>query len=216
VARNHAVVSLLGAGPMERRRPIFTIPPGADAVAARLMAPLPANRPVLAVFPGTNRPRATWGAARFAETCRILWLRKPVSIVIAGREADHAASDEVAAGLTAFGSDVLDLTGRTDLAQAAAVIRRSSAVLANDSGAAHLAVAAGTPVAAIFGPTDPATLWTWEGRERYVALAGDSSCPRPCWYEGCGGDHGYPRISPARVAELLAELIAIGPERRSA
>jgi len=67
---------------------------------------------------------------------------------------------------------------------------------------------------AIFGPTDPATLWTWEGRERFVALAGDSTCARPCWDERCGGDHGYAQVTPARVAETLAELLAVGPERR--
>jgi heptosyltransferase-2/heptosyltransferase-3 len=216
ISRNHAVVSLLGAAPLERRRPVFTIPPEAMEAAARLLAPLPAGRPILAVFPGTNRPRASWGAARFAEACRILWLRKPISIVIGGREADGSAAQELAAGLRPFATDLLDLTGRTDLAQAGAVIRRASVVLANDSGAAHLAVAAGTPVAAIFGPTDPRTLWTWEGRERYVALAGESACPRPCWYERCGGDHGYSQITPARVAETLSELLAVGPERRIA
>jgi lipopolysaccharide heptosyltransferase II len=216
VSRNHAVVSLLGAAPMERRRPVFTIPPRADEAAARLLAPLPAGRPILAVFPGTNRRRATWGPARFAEACRILRLRKPVSIVIAGRDADGAAAAELAEDLRPFASDVLDLTGRTDLAEAAALIRRSSVVLANDSGAAHLAVAAGTPVAVIFGPTDPAILWTWEGRERFVALAGASTCARPCWDERCGGDHGYAQVTPALVAETLAELLAVGPERRIA
>jgi len=213
VSRNHAIVSLLGAAPLEGRRPVFTIPEAAREAASRLLAPVPQERPILALFPGTNRPRATWGAARFAEAVRILWLRRPVSVVLAGRDADGPAAEAVAAGLRGVVPDLLDLTGRTDLAQAAAVIERASAVLANDSGAAHLAVAAGTPVVAIFGPTDPATLWTWDDPDRYVALAGGASCARPCWDEGCGGDHGYPQITPARVAETLAGLLAARPDR---
>lgn len=212
VTRNHAVACLLGAAPIEERRPIFTIPPEADEAAARMMAALPAERPVVAVFPGTNRPRATWGAARFADACRILWLRRPVSLVISGPESDRAATRDVVRRLEVFAKDLLDLTGRTDLAQAAAVIRRSSAVLTNDSGAAHLAVAARTPVVAIFGPSDPAKSWTWDGPDRYVALAGPSRCTRPCWNEACTSDHGYSAITPERVAEVLLGLIGTGKD----
>ena len=68
-------------------------------------------------------------------------------------------------------------------------------------------------MAAIFGPTDPGILWTWDGRERYVALAGDSACARPCWDENCGEDHGYTQVTPARVAQTLTGLLEVGPER---
>ncbi len=133
-------------------------------------------------------------------------------MVLGGREADRGATRAVAASLGAEGSAggaaaLLDLTGRTDLAEAAAVIGRSSVLLANDSGAAHLAVAVGTPAVAIFGPTDPKTLWTWDRPERYVALAGPSTCARPCFRADCPGDHGYGAIAPADVAALLARLI---------
>ena len=212
VSRNHAVVSLLGAGRIERRRPIFVIPEEARAAARGLLALLPPDRPVLAVFPGTNRPSATWGARRFEEACRLLWLRRPVSIVIGGREADRPAAAAVAEAARSYGKGVLDLTGRTGFAEAAAVIERASALLANDSGAAHLGVAVGTPVAAIFGPTDPSTLWTWDPPDRYVALAGPSSCPRPCFDGACGGDHGYSAIQPQDVAALLERLIEMPRE----
>jgi hypothetical protein len=90
---------------------------------------------------------------------------------------------------------------------------RSAAVLANDSGAAHLAVAAGTPVVAIFGPTDPATLWTWDEPDRYVALAGDSTCARPCWDEGLRRRPWIRADHPGARRETLSGLLAAGPER---
>lgn len=49
--------------------------------------------------------------------------------------------------------DVLDLQGKTTLAQTAAVLRGSAGFLGNDSGIYHLALGLGVPAAAIFGPT---------------------------------------------------------------
>ena len=92
------------------------------------------------------------------------------------------------------------------------MIRRSSAVLASrrDSGA-RLAAAPERRWRRLRSHR-PAVLWTWEAGA-HVALAG-GRCARPCWDELCGGDHGYSQITPAQVAETLAQLLAIGPERR--
>ena len=48
-----------------------------------------------------------------------------------------------------------NLAGATSLRELMAVLRSSNALLTNDSGPMHLAVALGTPVVAIFGPTVP-------------------------------------------------------------
>ena len=51
--------------------------------------------------------------------------------------------------------EVLDLTAQLPWSQSAAWLAGASAVLANDSGLAHLAAAVGVPVVAVFGPTIP-------------------------------------------------------------
>jgi heptosyltransferase-2 len=51
--------------------------------------------------------------------------------------------------------DVLNLTAQIPWSQSAAWLMGAAAVLANDSGLAHLAAACGTPVVAVFGPTIP-------------------------------------------------------------
>ncbi|MGI8609204.1 MAG: lipopolysaccharide heptosyltransferase II [Candidatus Dormibacteria bacterium] len=48
---------------------------------------------------------------------------------------------------------VLDLTGRLDIDGMGAVMQLCDAVIANDTGPMHLAVAVGTPTVGIFGPT---------------------------------------------------------------
>lgn len=49
-----------------------------------------------------------------------------------------------------------NLAGQLDLYQLADLYRQCAVVISNDTGPMHLAVAAGTPVVALFGPTDPA------------------------------------------------------------
>ncbi len=50
---------------------------------------------------------------------------------------------------------VVDLTGLYPLSTTAALIARSSVVVANDSGIGHMAAACQVPVVSIFGPTTP-------------------------------------------------------------
>jgi ADP-heptose:LPS heptosyltransferase len=168
------------------------------------------------VYPGTNRPWASWGAGRFASAAGLLAARGRIALVADGRAVDAAATGMVTAAARAAGARTLDLAGRTDLAEAAAVMRAASVVLANDSGAAHLAVAVGTPVVAIFGPTDPRLFWGWDAPDRNVALAGPSSCPRPCFRSWCPGDHGYDHVTPKDVARIVERLIELPAARRSA
>ena len=47
------------------------------------------------------------------------------------------------------------LAGQTSLKELAALLKMSPLLITNDSGPMHLAAAVGTPVVALFGPTDP-------------------------------------------------------------
>lgn len=103
------------------------------------------------LLPGASprRPGKRWPAAHFAE----LAARLGRPVVLCGGPAEAPLAREIAA-LT---PGVLDLTGRTDLPQLAAVARRASLTIGNDSGPTHLAAAAGCPVLALFGgESDPA------------------------------------------------------------
>jgi len=63
-----------------------------------------------------------------------------------------------------------------DLYQLACWLAAASLYLGNDSGITHLAAAVGTPVLAIFGPTDPAV---WAPRGPHVRVARWTSQPGP-------------------------------------
>jgi len=57
------------------------------------------------------------------------------------------------------------------MAKMMALIRRSSLVVAGDTGPLHLAAALGKPVVALYGPTDPARTGPYGTRSRVLRHA---------------------------------------------
>jgi heptosyltransferase-2 len=110
----------------------------------------------------------------------------PVRAVLVGAAADREIARAIQSALDPAAREaVVDLVGRTDVATLMAVLARCAVVVANDSGAMHVASAVGRPVVAIFGPTD----------ERATAPMGphtlvrhDVWC-RPCLLRACPIDH---------------------------
>jgi ADP-heptose:LPS heptosyltransferase len=86
-------------------------------------------------------------------------------VLVTGAPSERALTAQVAAAGGA------DLGGRTDLPRLAAVLRGARAVVAGNTGPAHLAAAVGTPVVSLFAPTVPAVRWAPYGVP--TALLGD-------------------------------------------
>lgn len=109
--------------------------------------------PIVTLLPGASRgPSKRWPPDRFAALAKRLQNELNATVVLSGGP-DDAESCGVMANET--GSGVLNLAGKTSVAEWAALLKKSDCVVANDSGGMHLASAVGTPVAAIFGITDP-------------------------------------------------------------
>jgi len=99
-----------------------------------------------------------------------------VRAMAAARPLDWREADQPGAG-------VVDLTGRTELADAAALLRASAVFVGNDSGLMHLAAALGTPTLGLFGSTNPA--WTAPRGRRTRALAVSGFACSPCHRRTC-------------------------------
>jgi heptosyltransferase-1 len=104
------------------------------------------------LLPCSRQPRKNWDPARFAHVARALRDRFGVTPVLLGGPADAAVCRGIAEGI---GPDVVDLCGRTSLAELGGLLRRLDLLITVDSGPMHMAAAVGTPVVAVFGPTDP-------------------------------------------------------------
>jgi ADP-heptose:LPS heptosyltransferase len=149
------------------------------------------------VHPGTSVPAHAWPPERCAEAVRLL-AAAGRRVVVTG----HGGEKE----LTAFvaGEDGLDLGGRTTLAELASVLEGACAVVAGNTGPAHLAAAVGTPVVSLFAPTVPAARWAPFGVP--MALLGDQQAPcRDSRARECPVD-GHPCLSSVGAHEVAATV----------
>lgn len=101
-------------------------------------------QPFVAVAPGASWASKRWPVDRWRDLCRRL-AGQNVSLV----ELGHP-DEAIGVGL--------NLTGRTNVRDAACVLHAAQCLICCDSGLMHLALAAGTPALALFGPTEPSIL----------------------------------------------------------
>jgi heptosyltransferase-2 len=140
--------------------------------------------PIVGIAPGAAYGHAKrWPPARVSELTGRL-SNRGATVMLVGAAGDRDAGREIESSLPA-GARLVNLIGRTDLRLLAGLLAACHAFVSNDSGAMHLAAAAGVPVTAIFGPTD----------ERATAPLGDHDvivhqvfC-RPCMLRDCPIDH---------------------------
>jgi ADP-heptose:LPS heptosyltransferase len=106
------------------------------------LAALPAGKgPVVALCAGASWPTKRWPIERWRALARTLEERG-CRIVELGR-----GEEPVGAGLC--------LVNQTTVREAACILHHAALLICCDSGLMHLALAAATPVVALFGPTDP-------------------------------------------------------------
>ncbi len=139
---------------------LFTSPETEQAAEAFLAG----RGPILAVAPGANWIGKTWPAERFAETCaRLLRPDGPLPdgrLLILGSSADREAGRAVKLAVSRdriVGGE----PGKLDLLTTYACLKRVRLFIGNDSGAMHLAAAAGAPTLGLFGPSDEQLYGPW-------------------------------------------------------
>jgi heptosyltransferase-2 len=139
-------------------------------LAASGKSGFPPGGPWMAVAPGAARGGAKrWPTGHFAEAAAGMARARGCGVIVCGTAAEREAAERIAAAVP---GGAINLAGATSLAELAAVFRLCRLVLCNDSGAMHLAAAAGAPVVAVFGLTDPARTGPLGGGHTVLAPAG--------------------------------------------
>jgi heptosyltransferase II len=204
------LTSSLGMPPVDAP-PALRVPAAAHDRAAALLAEagVPADAIVVGFAPGAAYGSAKrWPPERVAGAIASVVARGGRALLV-GAAADREISQAIQAALApAVRASVLDLVGATDTATLMGILARCRVVVANDSGAMHVASAVGRPVVAIFGPTD----------ERATAPLGphtlvrhDVFC-RPCLLRACPIDHRcLRRVEAADVVTAIAQYWTPSP-----
>lgn len=203
------LAGLAGAAPVPRT--LLEAPGGVRAaLKARLEASgIAAGTAVLVLAPGARYgPAKRWAPERFAEVAR-LWLQADPgvrAVVLAGGTGDAPDSRAVRAA-SAPGAPLVDWTGATTLPELLALLLEARAVVANDSGVAHLAAAGGRATVAIFGSSDPR--WT-APRGRAARVVAQPPACSPCFRRTCAIPERYlclRAVGPEEVFEALRSAV---------
>jgi heptosyltransferase I len=166
----------------------------------------------VALVPCSRWPSKNWPAASFAQAGRDLQEHANASLYLVGGEADRPACAALA---KEFKGRVVNLAGALTLPQLGGLLQAMNLVIANDSGPMHMAASLGTPVLAVFGPTDPKRTGPYGGGHR-VAKA-KLRC-QPCWAKRCRYNDGscLRAVTPDMVTALALEMLRAAAGRKPA
>jgi predicted lipopolysaccharide heptosyltransferase III len=160
----------------------LTLPETTRAAADHLLQHAKVQTPFAVFHPGSARIEKYWDASRWAEVITHATTRRGLNAVLTGGTSrlEQAHLREIMAILprpvaNSTAGSVVDLSGKMDLLELAAVIARARIVVTVDSAPVHLAAATNTPQVALFGPTNP---FHWRPRQSpALILQGDSGAP---------------------------------------
>lgn len=129
----------------------LSVPLPAGGCALQLLRDLNVDRYVVLSPAGGWRSKC-WPPERYGELCQQIHATLGLRCVLnQGPGEEHCI-----AAVKAASGDAAPVACSTSLEQLMALLRNALCVVGGDTGPLHLAVALGTPVVALFGPTDPA------------------------------------------------------------
>lgn len=144
-------LELMGIRP-RADRPVLFYSQEDEHKACSLLAPL-ANQSFGVVVPGCSAAGASkrWGSSNYVDLSR-QWLAsgEVEHIVVLGAADEMGVCTSIATGI---GPQALNLCGKTELTHILPLVKRSKAIVSNDTGIAHISAAAGVPMVVICGPT---------------------------------------------------------------
>lgn len=199
--------------PVADRSLQLRVPPDAWLSAVRRLGSfgITGRSRFLLLAPGASCPARRYPADRFAQVASLLLKRTRLPIVVVGHPRE---ADEFEPITRLDRKRVFSLVGRISVPELAAVIRRSTLVIANDSGPMHIADAFRRPMVILFSGTEHETQWAPRSSPAAVLLRRPTDCS-PCYEFQCPFAMECLDISPEQVAAEALKLIDLRNKRES-
>jgi predicted lipopolysaccharide heptosyltransferase III len=153
IDRDLSALKLLGVHASERS-PRLCLTGEDEARADELLGRLGIrrDRPIAIIQPGARYWFKAWPYERFAELACRLASDYGYQVLIGGSREEEALAQQIH---EAAKGCPISMVGLATLKQFAAIAKRAALFVGNDSGAMHIAAAVGTPMVALFGPSNP-------------------------------------------------------------
>lgn len=129
----------------------LSVPSLQEAFALQLLRGFGIDRYVVLSPAGGWRSKC-WPPERYGALCHQVYANLGLRCILNQGPGD----EEIIAAVKAASGDAAPVACNSSLHQLMVFLRHALCVVAGDTGPLHLAVALGTPVVALFGPTDPA------------------------------------------------------------
>jgi heptosyltransferase-2 len=162
------------------------------------------SKKTVALGAGSTNSRAKrWPAERYADLNDRLQTQMDLNVILIGSESEKDVSDAV---IQMCKRQPINLTGKTDLAEAVAILSEIDLLISNDMGLAHVAPSVGTQTIVIFGPTNDETTRPYSFNAEVIRKNVECS---PCMLRDCPIDHRcMTQISVDEVFEAAKRRLA--------
>ncbi len=204
IDRDLAALKPLGI-PASETTPLFCLTEedtaGGDLLLDRLG--IRRDRPIIVIQPGARYWFKAWPYEQFAELADRLAVDYGGQILIGGSREEEPLARRIR---EAANSRPVSMAGRATLRQFAAIASRAVLFVGNDSGAMHIAAAVGTPVVALFGPSNPDEWGPRGGRVKVLYKGLDC---RACFHPTCtrGEENCMRQIMVGEVAAAVRDVL---------
>lgn len=177
--------------------------------------------PLIGINPGAAYGSAKrWLPERFAELIIKIFTEINGRVIIFGGESETEISNEIIIEINRlkiklkiekYRSNLLIMSGKTDLRELSSLISECDAFITNDSGPMHMASALLVPVIAIFGSTSPVR--TGPFGHVHKIISSDIPCA-PCMKRECPEEH-LRCMTDITAEEVFASLEEVLPVNRA-
>ena len=177
------MAALIGVD-IKDKKPEFNISPAVTGNTKDLLGShgiLPNNYVVIAPGGGVTWGRESafrhWPLEYFAQlTAFIRKIYAFDNVVVIGSQSEYPMGEALCKQI----KGLFNLCGKTNIIEAAAILKMAKLFIASDGGLIHLAVSQDTPIITFYGPPDPMVYGPYPLHEKIAVNTKDISC-RPCY-----------------------------------
>ena len=173
------------------------------------------GNPYMVLAPGGRGVAGQYAPNHFASVAHILAAQTELQLVILGSSEETKSTHPIlrVADENLYGN-VHSLVGKTTVPEAAAIVRRASLVVTNNSAVMHFADVFGCPMVVLYSGTDFVS--QWRPRNSPVRLLRRPAFCSSCYKTDCMNGINCLEVRPEEVAIAALELLAAPAERLTA
>lgn len=165
-----AVLKSIGVQDCLKDSSLTAGPQARESIQRKLLQNQLREKTFVVLVPSSAHAYKCWPTNRFAELAKAFYQQYGFSAVVIGTPSESEYAKVIQSNTD---SPVIDLTGQTSIPELIALFQEAAAVISNDTGPGHMALATTTPAVIIFGNTNPLRLGPYQRPGCIVAVDAD-------------------------------------------